>query len=129
MKLSIMEILNDFLKIVGFVKFIKSAYKWILSIRKNPNKARQKVNNYLYHRNSINIIFWFLIGSIAVLLLHNFLGFAIIWLKFNLSMKGFYFGFAFFSVFTLVPILFLHQIYNDHMKEVKRMNYNSMYKA
>ncbi len=117
-----MEILNDFLKIVGFVKFIKSAYKEILNIRKNPNKARKKLNNYFYHRNSINIIFWFFLVSSLVLLIHNFLDFALIWMKFGLLMKGFYLGFAYFLVSTFVPIGFFHLIYKEHIREVKRMN-------
>jgi hypothetical protein len=117
-----MEILNTFLKIVGFLKFIKSAYKWILNIRKNPNKARQKVNSYLYHRNSINIIFWFFLVSSLLLLFYNFLCFALIWMKFSLVMKGFYLGFAYFLVFTFVPIGFFHLIYKEHIREVKRMN-------
>jgi hypothetical protein len=119
-----MEYINLFLNWFGIIGFVTATYKKIQKIRKNPNKARRKLNYYLYHRNSIKIINWFLTGTLLLLGLNSLLIFCLIWLKFNLSITGFYLGFIFVLVFTYGPRTIFNKIIEDHSREVKQINPN-----
>ncbi|MEO0038640.1 MAG: hypothetical protein RIQ59_1851 [Bacteroidota bacterium] len=117
-----MKYIKFFSDCLEVLKISIGTYKWIQKIRKNPDKARRKLNYYLYHRNSIKIIDWFLTGTLLLLGLNSLLVFCLIWLKFNLSITGFYLGVIFVLVFTYGPRRVFNKIIEDHSRDVKRIN-------
>ena len=117
-----MKYINFFLDLLDVLMLCIAAFKWIQKIRKNPENVKIKLNYYFYHRNSIIIIYWFLTGTSLLLGLNNLLIFCLIWLKFNLSIEGFYLGVIFVLVFTYVPRRIFIKIIEDHSRDVKRIN-------
>ena len=117
-----MKYIKFFSDCLEVLKISIGTYKWIQKIRKNPDKARRKLNYYLYHRNSIKIIDWFLTGTLLLLGLNSLLVFCLIWLKFNLSITGFYLGVISVLVFTYGPRRVFNKIIEDHSRDVKRIN-------
>ena len=117
-----MKYIKFFLDWLEVFKISIATYKRIQKIRQNPDKARSKLNYYLYHRNSIKIIDWFLTGTLLLLGLNSLLSFCLIWLKFNLSITGFYLGVIFVLVFTYGPRRIFNKIIEEHSRDVKRIN-------
>lgn len=111
-----MEHLKNFLAIIGFIKFTTSSFKYLKKKMKQPSFS-QKIRYYFYHKNTLKYIKIFSRLSIIGLLFTGVVVFSLIWLKFNLSMQGFYLGFIVSLLLTSYPISFFKKMYQEHKRE------------
>lgn len=112
-----METLKNFLALVTTFKLCISIYNYFA--KKFPQFFTKKAMINLYYTKGylkFTAILFVIFG--VVLIFQNVLIYTFIFLRSNLSIEGFVTGFLVFCLLTIYPILFLHNQYNDHKREM-----------